>query len=158
MIRSLFLLFLGTVSLSIPLIQTYHTISRTDTRNKTDILSYWIIYGILTLVEHSFSYIVYYIPFYYELKYLFLLSLLIPFTDGTHVYTYIFNIIDVDDPSITSSVNYLNNGINNLFLHLENGYWEKTYHSLEKMLKSRTHNVRDLSVFDKLPFRWPKFK
>ncbi|PVU96883.1 hypothetical protein BB559_002225 [Furculomyces boomerangus] len=48
----------------------------------TQWLTYWVVYGLLNLVEHFSSFVLYWIPFYYVLKTAFLIWLMLPNTRG----------------------------------------------------------------------------
>ncbi|PVU93183.1 hypothetical protein BB561_003420 [Smittium simulii] len=48
----------------------------------TQWLTYWVIYGILNLVEHFTSFVLYWIPFYFTLKTVLLAWLMLPSTKG----------------------------------------------------------------------------
>jgi receptor expression-enhancing protein 5/6 len=64
---------------------TYYSLVAIETaggKDDTKMLTYWSIYGMLTVVEYWSNTILYWVPFYFLLKTAFLLWLVLPQTEG----------------------------------------------------------------------------
>lgn len=60
-------------------------IETTGTKDDTRLLTYWVVYGVLTVIEFWSNTILYWIPFYYLLKTVFLMWLVLPQFNGAAV-------------------------------------------------------------------------
>jgi len=71
-------LICNIVSLPYPIYASFKAIESTEKDDDTKWLVYWVVYSILSVVESMTDLVVFWIPFYYELKLIFLLLLQIP--------------------------------------------------------------------------------
>ena len=71
------------VGSAIPTYYSIRAIKTNDTRDDTQLLAYWIIFGIMNVVEFWSGAILSLIPFYWFLKIIFLLYIGLPFTGGS---------------------------------------------------------------------------
>ena len=67
-----------------PATQSIKAIESHDTHDDKDWLTYWIIFGLLTLIDDVFGWILAFIPYYSTIKILFFLYLFIPYFHGAH--------------------------------------------------------------------------
>ena len=70
-----------------PLYESYRALSaaKASGQSESQWLTYWIVYGFFTLVESATDLLLYWIPFYYVVKIVFLIWLMAPNTKGAAV-------------------------------------------------------------------------
>lgn len=62
----------------LPTYYSLQAIETTGTKDDTRLLTYWVSYGILTIIEYWSNTILYFVPFYFLIKTVFLLWLVLP--------------------------------------------------------------------------------
>ena len=67
-----------------PAVQSIKAIESHDTQDDKDWLTYWIIFGLLTLADDLFGWLLAFIPYYSTLKIVFFLYLFVPYFKGAH--------------------------------------------------------------------------
>eukprot|EP00195_Chlamydomonas_chlamydogama_P009571 CAMPEP_0202896114 /NCGR_PEP_ID=MMETSP1392-20130828/5176_1 /ASSEMBLY_ACC=CAM_ASM_000868 /TAXON_ID=225041 /ORGANISM="Chlamydomonas chlamydogama, Strain SAG 11-48b" /LENGTH=200 /DNA_ID=CAMNT_0049581353 /DNA_START=80 /DNA_END=682 /DNA_ORIENTATION=- len=81
----------GTAGIIYPVYCSFRALENNDPKAKANRdddeqwLTYWAMYGLFTLVEHTTDNILKHIPYYYHLKFGFLVWLMAPNTKGAHV-------------------------------------------------------------------------
>lgn len=66
----------------VPAYYSLHALSTKTTKDDTELLTYWVVFAFLNVIEFWSSAILYWIPFYWLIKTIFLLWLSIPYTGG----------------------------------------------------------------------------
>ncbi|KAL8167398.1 hypothetical protein V2J09_008897 [Rumex salicifolius] len=72
-----------SVGIALPVYSTFKAIERDDADEKHRCLMYWAAYGSFSIAEIWADKILYWAPFYYHLKFAFLLWLQLPLADGS---------------------------------------------------------------------------